>query len=256
MTLLAAGGVLRFGGTGGDRRQRVTNPTSTVVPVRGIALDVWRGDQLWTADGRRFTLPGDGQVRWVEAVATGWLYGTSEHRVRMLTRTGGLVDPIADADAVVVPPDGTRIAWKHYIAGDAGHQSIFTGTIEPTGFSAGEFLTTTQVDAVVGFVGNHVVLRSDHQPRGPVYDFWTPGETFQPTWNDEIAALYGEYAGGAVGLVYADVTRTKTCLARLTLDPGGIHPHEKACLPRDRSSGAGSRRTAAGSRPVRGRRSY
>lgn len=224
---LLAGGVLRFGGAG-DLWQRVTNRPSG--PVPGTRLDMWRADQLWTADGKRFTLPGDGQVRWVEAVPAGWLYGTSEHKVRMLNRYGVLIDPIADADSVVVSLDGSRIAWKHYFAGGAPGQLVFSGMLGPTGVTGREMLTTTQVDAVVGIVGNHVILRADNQPHSPVYDFWTPGENFEPTWNDEISAVLGEYTGGAVGLAYGDATRAKTCVARLALDPGGIHPHEKACV--------------------------
>src|SRR5690349_14805499 len=74
------------------------------VPTFGILMDVRVGQELWSADGRHYPLPGVGRVTWVHRVPSGWLYGGEARSVRLLTAGGQIVDPAIDGPLVVVSP--------------------------------------------------------------------------------------------------------------------------------------------------------
>src|SRR5690349_10394387 len=71
------------------------------VPTFGITMDVRVGQELWSAEGRRYPLPGVGRVTWVHRVTSGWLYGGDAKSVRLLTMAGQVVDPAIDGTTVV-----------------------------------------------------------------------------------------------------------------------------------------------------------
>jgi hypothetical protein len=216
MVLTGVGfGVVR--GHGAPVTTLVVPAASTyLAPDPAITLDLRVGNQLWTADGRRLALPGAGDVTWVYRVPAGWVYGGTGGMLRMLALDGTEVRSWLAADAATVSQDGDEVAS---VSGPVGARTLVLGRLSGAGV---KLVATTMVSdraVPVGFVGPSVVLgRADAAGRISAYDFWDPAGNFHPTWNDQIAGVYGATGSRLTGLVSAGPGSTEGCVSYFDLD--------------------------------------
>jgi hypothetical protein len=182
---------------------------ATAAPAfEALRMDLRVGGELWSADGRRLPLDGVGPVTRAYRVPLGWVYGGPD-QVRLLGTDGARVD-LARAEAWVLSPDGTRLAFR---------RGATMGLADLTARGSA-VRDTTEVPAgvtPVAVVKDRVVIASAD---GAAHDSWQPGGPFRPTWNRQVAAVYGGSAAGAVGLV-RDAS-AKACIAALTPEAKGL----------------------------------
>lgn len=183
--------------------------------MAAIGIDLRVGNALLTRDGRRLALPGAGQVTWAYRVPTGWVYGGTAGTVRMLTLDGTAVNTLARANAAVVSPDGSKLAWS---SGADGRYTLAVARLD-AGRPRRMAVTVSGAAAVpISFAGPGVVFgRADGAGRPVGYAYWDLATPFRPTWNDQITAVYGGSGDHAVGLVGTAPGGGKNCLAYFTL---------------------------------------
>jgi hypothetical protein len=198
--------------------------TTLVVPAAStylatepaITLDLRVGNQLWTADGRRLTLSGAGDVTWVYRVPAGWVYGGSGGMLRMIAPNGTAVRSWLPADAAAVSPDGHEVAS---VSGPNGSRTLVIGRLNGAGVEPVAATAVSDRAVPVGFVGPSVVLgRADAEGRISAYDFWDPSGNFRPAWNDQIVGVYGATGSRLMGLVSAAPGSTEGCVSYFDLD--------------------------------------
>ncbi|MEV1287167.1 hypothetical protein [Micromonospora sp. NPDC049679] len=196
-------------------------PTGLLHSTR-IGLDLRVGDRLWTADGRKLALDGVGEIRRVYRVPAGWVYaGATE--IRLLREDGSSIGLTTAASTWIVSPDGGRLA----LVADTVLQ---VGTIGPAGLTLAAKAAVPLGAAPVAFLGERIVIAGPSgQSTG--YDYLNPGKTYKPTWNTEVAAVYGPHRDRVVGLVRRP-DRQDTCLAAIEAKSAGLRvARTGACLP-------------------------
>jgi hypothetical protein len=198
--------------------------TTLVVPAAStllatepaIRLDLRVGNQLWTADGRHLPLPGAGQVTWAYRVPAGWVYGGTGRTLHMLAPDGTEIGSRLPADVAAVSPDGDEVAS---VSGPLGARMLIVGQLSLAGVLPVAKTAVTDQAVPVAFVGPRVVLgRVDATGRISAYDFWDPSGIFRPTWNDQIAGVYGATGSRLMGLVSAGPDGTEGCVSYFDLD--------------------------------------
>jgi hypothetical protein len=187
----------------------LTSPADTVLTT-SVRLDLRVGNELWTAGGRRFALPGAGTVTWVYRVPTGWVYGDTGGELRLLETDGTPVNPDLAVDAVAVSPDGRQVAWS---SGPAGQQVLVTGQLSGNGVKPTAKTPLAESAVPVTFAGSSVVLgRTDRAGRIAAYDLWDPAVAFKPSWDNHLIGVYGGTGTTLVGLVSKSTSGADGCL--------------------------------------------
>ncbi|MDI1460031.1 hypothetical protein QEZ54_03540 [Catellatospora sp. KI3] len=192
-----------------------TGPAATAAetPAAGAQspqlLDLLVGEQVWTKDGRKVTLEGDGRIGQIARVPDGWVYSEGS-TVRVQTDNGYNSVALPVAGSWAVSSDGSRLA--------AVTQDRLTVTKVDEPGQGVPLASTAVPDGLrpVSFVGDGVVVGKDGS-----FDYWSAGpEKYSETWQSSLVAVYASAAdGAAVGVVrdretycLTDVTATKTGL--------------------------------------------
>lgn len=179
-----------------------------------VPVDLVVDGTLLRAEGGPIELTGVGQVSESYATGGGWLIiaaGPTSAGTESLWYAGpdGVLRRLLDADtgAVVVAPDGTRVAWRD-------SSGLFVADLD-RGALVQPARSAPWTDAVpVGFAGDAVRLRY-----GTTEELWTPGPetegTRRPT---EAATVYGPLPDGRfVGQAIPEGGEER-CLARFDAD--------------------------------------
>lgn len=205
-----------------------STPHTPTVPV-----DLVMDNSLLRANGGRIDLTGVGRVSESYATGGGWLIiaaSPTSTGTESLWYAGpdGVPRHLLDADtgAVVVAPDGTRVAWRH-------SSGLFVADLD-RGALVQPARVAPWTDAVpVGFAGDAVRLRS-----GTTEELWSPSPNTEGTRRPtEAVTVYGPLSDGRfVGqAIHATEGGEEHCLARfdaelrvdrtvcgLGLTPGGV----------------------------------
>ncbi len=152
-----------------------------------VPIDVYVGNNLWTADGRKFSLTGVSQVVEVIRVPAGWLY-SDDFRLRLLTVGGKSVQIKENLSSWAVSADGGQVAT----VASADTLQIVT----PDGDLVHETSVPEKTSAV-GFAGDHVILQN--QESG--YGHWQGEAVSKQAWNTRLLAVFGSGTQEAIGLV-------------------------------------------------------
>jgi hypothetical protein len=203
--VLVVGGVwvVRDGRSGGAVPALVAAGTlspSAVATLAAIRLDLRVGNEVWTPDGRRLSMPVSGAVSFAYRVPTGWVYGDTAGELRLLTSTGTAIDTRLTVSSLVVAQDGRQIAWS---MGSADSRTVMVAELASDGVRKTAITPISDTVEPVTFVGSDLVLgRRDDSGQVAAYDVWDPtAGSFNPTWGTRIATVYGATGTGTlVGL--------------------------------------------------------
>jgi len=166
--------------------------TMLVAAALGIRLDVRVGNQLWTADGRRLSLPGAGSVTWVYRVPTGWVYGGSTGTLRMLLSDGAPADVDVPVDTAVVSTDGQRIAWS---SGPVGTRVLQIADLTGSGVDTVAHTSLAAAAEPVAIVGSSVLVGLSD---GIGYRVWNPPDGYTADSPLRLAGVYGDGGDGSL----------------------------------------------------------
>jgi hypothetical protein len=158
----------------------------------GIRLDLRVGNQLWTADGRRLSLPGAGAVTWVYRVPAGWVYGGSAGTLRMLYADGAPANVDVPVDTAVVSADGQRIAWS---TGQSPGRVLEFADLSGTGVDTVAKTSLAMAAEPVAIVGSAVVVGLSD---GTGYTVWNPSDGFTEDSPVHLAGVYGDGGDGSL----------------------------------------------------------
>jgi hypothetical protein len=196
-------------------------------PADPPLVDIVVATDLSTAAGDLVDLSRVGTVVQAQRAPGGWLVVSTPAPDRSslwyATRTEPPRAVLSGVDAVVLAPDGQRIAWREQ------------GQVHVGSVSAGEVTTSTQTPVSagavpVGFVGVAVLLR-DHLAAGNNgYDLWWPsGESYQESWNSATVGVYGSLPDRRTVVGQVSVgTPPRPCLALLDASRD-LTPVKTAC---------------------------
>jgi hypothetical protein len=197
----------------------------TTDPRHGIGLDVLDNSQLFTVEGKRFTLPLT-DLAYVYRLPAGWLYGvwgspgvllrpdgTSVQLAALRVGTGGSVGPTSPA----VSADGLSVAW---ITGT----TLNAATVTQSGLSNVVSSSVPAGGFVLTWIGTRVVI--GHYYDGPCcgdkhveYDVWDPSRgNFVPHWTRDIYPMGGPVPDGVAAFVRVKAPGNATneaCLVRV-----------------------------------------
>jgi hypothetical protein len=191
----------------------VPSPTVTFAGPAFAGLSLVAGTRL-VVDGRPVDLGGIGPVdRGVPVAGGGWLLvgrsGAAGRTVWSLADDGTSRVVLAGADAVVVAPDGQRVAWRE------GNQ-LFVATVTGGQALPGVRTTVPETATPVGFAGQDVLLRLDAGRAG--FALWRPdGTPFRAGKDRSVLDVYGRLPDGRLVALVSLGTSARPCLA--VLDP-------------------------------------
>ncbi|WP_422771923.1 hypothetical protein ACN28C_02060 [Plantactinospora sp. WMMC1484] len=190
----------------------------TVAPVEpppsgrdtGVGLDIRSGGRLWTADGRRLSLGGVGEVTRAYRVPGGWVYAGAK-QVRFLRPDGTSVALSGEDDRWALSADGDRLAFQL-------DTTLYIARVGPDGLALMDHVEVPAGTWPVAFSGDRVVVSDGSRGYGFV-DLARPQR--QPIRNAEVTAIYGVRGDGLVGLVREE-DGPRNCLASIAASSGRL----------------------------------
>jgi hypothetical protein len=205
-----------------------------------VPVDLIVATQLRTTGGTALTLPQVGTVTRAHEATKGWLVvgvppsgGTT---LWYVASNGSSRQVLPAVDAVVLAPDGQRVAWR-----DSAR--LFSAVVDQ-GTLKDATQTSAPADGVpVRFVGHGVIM--ERPASGAVqggFDVWWPrrGARYTPAWKAGTSEIYGSLPDGntVVGQVSAEAG-APPCLALLDA-VNALNVLKKACALQLNASGAGT----------------
>jgi hypothetical protein len=176
-----------------------------------LGVEVRLVNRVWTADGERVLLSGAGLVTQAYRTPYGLIYGNDEE-VSLRLDDGSVTALAKDAGRWRVSPDGQ---WIVLVA----DRTARVAPLEAGGLGAVMQAQVPEGTVPVAFWGERVVLAG---PDGQGYDVWDPATPdYEPSWTDQVAAVYGE-AGADLVVLVPDSDRY--CLAVVSGDADSLNP--------------------------------
>jgi hypothetical protein len=184
------------------------------VVIKGQTVDLVLAGQLRTVSGKVLDLTPLGSVSQAHETDGGWLVvgggEAGDATLWFVTPDGERHELLQAMDSIVLAPDGRRIAWR-----DSAR--LFSAIVDKGQVKDARQVFAPAQGLPVSFVGDGVVMArgvSDPTVRG--YDVWWPDKdkTYEPTWREEAAGIYGPLPNGS--MVVGQVSGTTTgrpCLA-------------------------------------------
>ncbi|WP_232072106.1 hypothetical protein [Phytohabitans flavus] len=205
-----------------------------------VPVDLVVASQLRTTTGTAITLPQVGTVTQTHQATKGWLVvgvpPSGGSTLWYVASDGSSVQVLHAVDAVVLAPDGRRVAWR-----DSAR--LFSAIVDQ-----GTLKDATQASAPaeglpVSFVGHGVVMeRGASGAERAGFDVWWPrrGTPYKPAWKASTSEIYGPLPDGrtVVGQVSAE-TGDRPCLALLDA-VNALNVLKTACTLQLNASGLGT----------------
>lgn len=202
------------------------------------AVDVVVSGGLRTASGKVVDLAALGQVTQVHEAEGGWLVvgGQTEDGLALwyVDQNGGQRKVLPQAKAMVLGPDGERVAW-------VDGARLFSARVVKGQVAAAKQVTAPPQGMPVSFVGSAVLMARSHDGTLDAYAVWWPDRgAFQPSWNESAVTIYGPMPDGTtvVGQV-AQQPDHAACLALLDASKA-LSVVKTACATRLAEHGAGT----------------